>query len=341
MATGTEEVVLKEEEERMVRMGSYGGMVRLLTVTATAKSEEEEEEKEKEQCSYEAAAEEIMLLWGIQQPTLSKPNAFVSQACLELKLDACGHSLSIFQSPSSLNTPGVTGAVMWDSGVVLGKFLEHASDAELLPLQGKKVVELGSGCGLVGCIAALLGGQVVLTDLPDRLRLLRKNIEVNLRHGNMRGSAKVMEFTWGDDPDPELTEPPPDLGRTQCTRLPLYAGSGRGECRLALPPFMERLLPSLEPETYRSWAKAFAIAPMLGSDVIYSEEAVLDLLSALQQLSGGETTIFLAGELRNDAVLEYFLECAMKDFVIGRLDQRQWHPEYCSSRVVLYVLVRK
>ncbi|RXH83620.1 hypothetical protein DVH24_005873 [Malus domestica] len=32
-------------------------------------------------------------------------------------------------------------------------------------------------------------------------------------------------------------------------------GSGRGECRLALPPFMERLLPSLEPETYRSWEK--------------------------------------------------------------------------------------
>ncbi|RXH80832.1 hypothetical protein DVH24_004746 [Malus domestica] len=50
-------------------------------------------------------------------------------------------------------------------------------------------------------------------------------------------------------------------GRTQCTRLPLYAGSGRGECRLALPPFMERLLPSLEPETYCSWAKALAIAP--------------------------------------------------------------------------------
>lgn len=109
------------------------------------------------------------------------------------------------------------------------------------------------------------------------------------------------------------------------------------------------------------------VIPVLGSDVIYSEEAVLDLLSALQQLSGRETTIFLAGELRNgnncslffnyfpfffsctvfnsspgaDAVLEYFLECAMKDFVIGRLDQRQWHPEYCSSRVVLYVLVRK
>ncbi|RXI06412.1 hypothetical protein DVH24_018454 [Malus domestica] len=48
---------------------------------------------------------------------------------------------------------------------------------------------------------------------------------------------------------------------TKCTRLPLYAGSGRGKCRLALSPFMERLLPSLEPETYRSWAKALAITP--------------------------------------------------------------------------------
>ncbi|CAN6569131.1 unnamed protein product [Malus baccata var. baccata] len=57
-----------------------------------------------------------------------------------------------------------------------------------------------------------------------------------------------------------------------CTRLPLYAGSGRGECRLALPPFMERLLPSLEPETYRSWAKALAIAPSATSlmDVIFT-----------------------------------------------------------------------
>ncbi|RXH81577.1 hypothetical protein DVH24_034998 [Malus domestica] len=49
--------------------------------------------------------------------------------------------------------------------------------------------------------------------------------------------------------------------RTQCAKLLLYAGSGRGEYRLALPPFMERLLPSLEPETYRSWAKALVIAP--------------------------------------------------------------------------------
>lgn len=38
---------------------------------------------------------------------------------------------------------------------------------------------------------------------------------------------------------------------------------------------------------------------VLGSDVIYSEEAVIDLIETLVQLCGPQTTIILAGELRN------------------------------------------
>ena len=38
---------------------------------------------------------------------------------------------------------------------------------------------------------------------------------------------------------------------------------------------------------------------VIGSDVVYSEGAVVDLLETLMQLSGPNTTIFLAGELRN------------------------------------------
>ncbi|KAM7254919.1 hypothetical protein ACFE04_020160 [Oxalis oulophora] len=261
-----------DEELTMAQLGSYQGKVLLL-------SEDEE-----------SAAGETMLLWGIQNPTLSKPNAFVAQSSLQLKLDACGQSLSILQSPSSLATPGVTGSVMWDSGVILAKFLEHAAESHLLPpLQGKKVVELGSGCGLVGCVAALLGAQVFLTDMPDRLRLLNKNVETNLGQGDVRGTAIVKELVWGDYIDKELIQPLPDYG----------------------------------------------------SDVIYSEGAVGDLLDTLLQLCGSQTTIFLAGELRNDTVLEYFLEAAMNDFVVGRVDQQQWHPDYCSPRVVVYILVKK
>ncbi|XP_034710317.1 protein N-lysine methyltransferase METTL21A isoform X2 [Vitis riparia] len=242
-------------EEAKTKMGGYGGMVSVVAEGS------------------ESAAEETLMLWCTQQPTYSQHNAFVSQSSLSLYLDACGHSLSIFQSPSSLGKPGVTGSVMWDSGVVLGKFLEHAVDSGLLLLQGKKVVELGSGCGLVG------------------LRLLKKNVETNLKQGDLRGSATVHELTWGDDPEPELIEPLPDY--------------------------------------------------VLGSDVIYSEGAVADLLATLMQLCGAQTTIVLAGELRNDSILEYFLEAAMKDFMVGRVDQTQWHPDYCSPRVVIYILVKK
>ncbi|KAJ0802966.1 putative lysine methyltransferase, S-adenosyl-L-methionine-dependent methyltransferase [Helianthus annuus] len=259
----------EEEEEIVTGMGSYKGKVRMVRGDPS---------------------DEMMLLWGLQQPTFSKPNAFVSQSSLNLSIDACGRCISISQSPSSLGTPGVTGSVMWDSGIVLGKFLEHAVEKGFLVLQGKKVVELGAGCGLAGCIAALLGSQVILTDMPDRLRLLKKNVEDNL-YGDVRGCATVNELTWGDRPDPELVEPLPDF--------------------------------------------------VIGSDVIYSEEAVTDLLETLVDLSGTETTIILAGELRNDAVLECFMEAAMEDFIIGRVDQSGWHPDYRSPRVAMYVLVKK
>jgi hypothetical protein len=73
------------------------------------------------------------------------------------------------------------------------------------------------------CIAALLGAQVTLTDLPDRLRLLKKNIETNLRHGNVRGSAVVRELIWGDDPDQDLIVPFPDYGTTYLLSLPAGA----------------------------------------------------------------------------------------------------------------------
>eukprot|EP00941_MAST-03F_sp_MAST-3F-sp1_P003058 g3058.t1 len=67
--------------------------------------------------------------------------------------------------------------------------------------KGKRVLELGSGVGLLGIAAACLGADVVLTDLPDpsvgRLALLEENIKLNeCAIASSGGSATVEGLDW-------------------------------------------------------------------------------------------------------------------------------------------------
>ncbi|KAF6153412.1 hypothetical protein GIB67_003602 [Kingdonia uniflora] len=299
---------MEEEEEEielvLVQLGSYTTPIQLVR----------------------DSSEEILLLWSIQQPTHFKQNALVHQSSLRLDLEACGRSLTIFQSPSSMSTPGVTGAVMWDSGVILAKFLEHSVDSGTLLLQSKK--------------------------------LINKNVEANVRDGYSRGAVTVSELVWGDDVESDLIEPPPDYGweevplhpnATEMVHIPYELADGLYGSSRTL-----RKAPSIDLSRFRYWCSRTeqesiwdvpveALGPLgqRRNAKCGSEGAVADLLLTLLQLCGTQTTIMLTGELRNDAVLEHFLDLAMKDFVVGRVDQEHWHPEYHSSRVMMLVLVKK
>ena len=42
-----------------------------------------------------------------------------------------------------------------------------------------------------------------------------------------------------------------------------------------------------------------------------------------------------------DVVLECFLEAALEHFVIGCIEQEQWHPDFRTNRVAIFILVKK
>lgn len=90
--------------------------------------------------------------------------------------------ISIQETPDSQEAG--TGVMVWDGAVLLARYLEKARQQ----VTGKRVLELGAGCGVVGISAAILGAeQVLLTDLPYVLPLLQSNVNSN-RHGSNRSS---------------------------------------------------------------------------------------------------------------------------------------------------------
>ncbi|XP_037569934.1 protein N-lysine methyltransferase METTL21D-like [Dermacentor silvarum] len=101
-------------------------------------------------------------------------------------------------------TEGDVGCVVWDGALVLGKYIDHKNcvgewDAK------KSVLELGSGTGIVGIITASFGNDVLLTDLPQFVPLLEKNLEEN--RDRLRGKASVGTLEWGAPPAPDMIAP--------------------------------------------------------------------------------------------------------------------------------------
>jgi len=76
---------------------------------------------------------------------------------------------STYQQASLQNV----GRVVWQSG-----FLPHA-EPSIWQLQGVRVVDLGTGTGVVGLALAKAGATVVLTDLPHMTPLAEKNAARN------------------------------------------------------------------------------------------------------------------------------------------------------------------
>lgn len=70
----------------------------------------------------------------------------------EIDIEVCLKTLKIYQK-----IEGDVNCVVWDASLVLAKYLETMSSQKSEFLSGIKVLELGSGLGVVGLAAATLG----------------------------------------------------------------------------------------------------------------------------------------------------------------------------------------
>ncbi|XP_072326307.1 EEF1A lysine methyltransferase 3-like [Scyliorhinus torazame] len=107
------------------------------------------------------------------------------------RFEFCGHELHITRDFSK--NVGVA-IVIWEPGRVLCHYFEEAQ----IVFAEKKVIELGSGTGLVGILAAMLGGHVTLTDQPKVLSQIEYNVTSNIPSANLH-LAKVCALSWGRD----------------------------------------------------------------------------------------------------------------------------------------------
>eukprot|EP00656_Telonema_subtile_P005863 TRINITY_DN12683_c0_g1_i2.p1 TRINITY_DN12683_c0_g1~~TRINITY_DN12683_c0_g1_i2.p1 ORF type:complete len:222 (+),score=47.44 TRINITY_DN12683_c0_g1_i2:131-796(+) len=98
-----------------------------------------------------------------------------------------GNEVTVVEDRTALSE-GSTGGMVWDAGLVLCRYL--AFYLEPGSWQGKRVLELGSGTGLVGLCAAQLGGDVTVTDLPGMCPLLERNAAGS--------TVSVKPLQWGE-----------------------------------------------------------------------------------------------------------------------------------------------
>ena len=96
------------------------------------------------------------------------------------------------------------GGIVWESAFCLAEFIQRNGGGSV---RGKNVLELGAGAGLVGMVCKKLGAKkVVLSDHPNAIALLRKNVQRNFHSNQEPGmdtdttdDISVLPLDWRDE----------------------------------------------------------------------------------------------------------------------------------------------
>jgi len=136
--------------------------------------------------------------------------------------------------------------------VLLPGVYEPSDDTYLLAdnlrvSHGQSVLELGTGCGMIAVLAALMGGRVTATDISERaiecarMNAARHGVEIELLLGSL------FEPVWGRKFDVVVFNPPylPSLGMSDDPVLQACEAGPDG--RSLIDPFIDELPNHLKP----------------------------------------------------------------------------------------------
>ena len=89
------------------------------------------------------------------------------------------------------------GGTLFDGALCLCNYVEYLCGERGADYYvGKRVIELGAGCGLPGMLLASLGASVEITDIEETVELIEENIEEN--GGDVERNATARVLDWND-----------------------------------------------------------------------------------------------------------------------------------------------
>eukprot|EP00466_Bigelowiella_natans_P001004 jgi/Bigna1/88460/estExt_fgenesh1_pg.C_320074 len=192
------------------------------------------------------------------------------------------------------------GSLVWDAGEALSRYLvdrcskgsseNGADDSEL---KGKRVLELGSGVGIAGTCAAMLGARVTLTDKKELVDLLRRTANENKKR--LAFPMHVQELEWGSC---NCLFHHADNQASSSSSSESFTGSkpepnswGKEEKNAKSTPVQEEACFDL----------------ILGADILYvPEDSLRLLLREIQAQSTAKTRTILAFKYRKGKEKEFF-----------------------------------
>ena len=122
----------------------------------------------------------------------------------EATVDGEGERLLIRQIRNGEMKELGTGTFVWPAAIVMTKYLEKCYRENKNVYSGKRCIDIGSGTGITGIIATLLGfSEVVLTDQECVLSLMEENVTTLMNYCQRNavgiGSVRCSDYDWGGD----------------------------------------------------------------------------------------------------------------------------------------------